>query len=1087
MAKSSKKRGFWRKITRVLFYLGLSFVLLFCLLFIFLQYFVPNEKIKQLTIQSVEKSLHRKLIIEKFELAPFRGFDLAGITLMPMSDSSKADDFPVKNARISNAVLKYSLLDLLKRKITINKILIDSLFLDLDVGPVSQNSAVQEITVDTLQMDPLAEINLPIALDLNSASLRNINVNFQMEDSLYSTAITLGKINFLVDDLSLSKGNLLDSTAVSNGKVKLFTNPTDFRILQKDKYGSNIEVAGKLLFNLDLVVNNLDSIQATINTRLEKLWYKDINQELTIPAVFSVQIDLFTDYLIKKAIIEPFGVKVDDKQWINARATINDFDTRPLFDLVITRGVIPVQQLLDLASAVLPDSVNIPIDYLFQGAVIDFSGSTVSGAAPDDQNGVSIAYNFLLNLKNLGFRALEQKLLVQNLNISAHATGSLDQSLNTVVSVSYDSLNFVVNDSTDFYSGFFELDINSTIGPDFIPLDNKLSLSIQNLFGAKLDGNLHLTGTNSVQNLKGKAEFNLIEINSEQFPQLPVQTQGALTFGIRLATLDTINLSTTFKTTPLLYVFEDEIEVLPKIDLNIDAFCNTDSTFEIFNVQSLTMQLNDFFDLNATAQLRDEFTVLNAKMEQLRVYHEPIWNAIPEVFKQDIEDLTVSGSTVLTGGLNARVGDEVQYDLFTQLKTEKTSIAYPEQFISLNGFNVDIRADAYSDRSTKVRFDLSIDTTRADVLNSGLFLNNAFGFEIELAGIDRVLLKKGRLSVPAFNGVGSFHGVVAGLLDENPNGQIVFNFVQNAVDTMRLGPGIFVRGRSEINLNCFFDSRFLDMYANVATKNLDIFAGDDIKISQMNSNIYLKQKYDIINVKLFGSELSPLPTPSDGVIDYMVYKPYFIRSLEDISSLEIKQIDAVGYVVENLSVEMYLGDGRIEIPKLYTDVYGGNINGRISVDLAGGELSEAEFEISSHFSGINSALLTPEYRRKRTKGVINGSMHLNGTGLDPEKNINVEGFINLTEIEPRVADNILRSMDPEGIDTSIKSTRKLIKMGAKPTLFSFRLQHGFSYPSISLSQPLLFPVKISGKSIGLNRLPIEFFLQMSRQLSIEGG
>ncbi len=1084
MIKSLKKRGFWKKFFRFFAFLCLAVVCLLLALYIFLQYFFPNEKVKQIAIKTVESSLDRHLTIEKLELAPFGGFDISGIQLRTVSDSAMHDEFPVKNARISRAILKYKLLDLFKKRITINKIHVDSLYLDLKVVPGTQPPTRNAQKIDTVRTDMLAELFLPVTVDLKSLRLENIDVNFQMQDSTSYTAVTLGGVNFLIDDLKVSKGNLLDSTAVIQTDLELFTHPTDFQLVQKDTTGHNIKITGNLLFRLDFEIDGLDRIKTKVRTHVKNLSLVDTQQKLQIPAHLFVNIDMAADYLAKSIHLEPISVKVDENEWISAGATVNQFDTRPIFDFEIKKGVVPLQQLFELAMAVLPDSPDIPVSHLNPNAAINFTSSKVSGATSAEQQDGRLDYNILLDIKNVDLQALDEQLFLDNLNISMQASGSSHQSFNTFINLTYDSVYFAL-DSIDLYTGFCELDINSIFSPEFVPLDNKLVLSIQNILGAHLDGHVHFTGIKSVQSLTGIAEFNLREINTESFPQIPVKTQGDLSLGIQLATLDSIVFTTNFTTTPLLYVVQDEIEMLPPVDLDVNVFCQTDSALDHFKVKSFDLWLNDIVEMKAHAHLR-QFKKVSAELEHLVVHHESVLPFIPGEIKKDFQNLKVSGSTILTANMQADVSENLYYDLSAQLKTENTNIDYPDQLLFLSGVNLDIQADSHFDESTRVDFDLVIDTTEAGFTSSGLFLNNRFGFEIELIGRERLLLKKGQLSVPAFNGRGSFHGKATGFEDKL-NGQFVLNFVQNVVDTMRLSPGVFVRGRSEINLNCFTDSRFFDVYANIATKNLDIFAGDDIQISQMNSNIYFKQQYDMENEKFLGLSSSPLPTPSEGVIDYMVYRPYFVNTLQDMSVLEIKQIDAAGYRAENIAIEMYLGEGRIELPKLYTDVYGGNINGRVSVDLAGGDLSKAGFQISSHFSGINSALLTPEDERKHTKGVLNGSMHLNGTGLDPEQNVNVEGFINFTEIEPRVADNILRSMDPEEIDASIKSTRRLIKLGAKPKLLTFRLQHGFFYPSITLAQPFWFPVKISGKSISLARLSVEFLLQMSRQLSVEGG
>ena len=114
------------------------------------------------------------------------------------------------------------------------------------------------------------------------------------------------------------------------------------------------------------------------------------------------------------------------------------------------------------------------------------------------------------------------------------------------------------------------------------------------------------------------------------------------------------------------------------------------------------------------------------------------------------------------------------------------------------------------------------------------------------------------------------------------------------------------------------------------------------------------------------------------------------------------------------------------------------------------------------------------------KGLITAHTELSGRGFDITREIDLDGYFYITEIQSKVADNLLRSLDPEGKDSGIRATRLLINRGFKPELFSFEIRHGYSYPSVSFDQPWYVPVKLSGGGIELGRIPIAFFLQQQR-------
>ena len=191
----------------------------------------------------------------------------------------------------------------------------------------------------------------------------------------------------------------------------------------------------------------------------------------------------------------------------------------------------------------------------------------------------------------------------------------------------------------------------------------------------------------------------------------------------------------------------------------------------------------------------------------------------------------------------------------------------------------------------------------------------------------------------------------------------------------------------------------------------------------------------------------------------------------------MRKITAAGYVVENANVEAYIGFGRLDVPYMTIDLYGGNIGGSFSLAANAEDLLNSAYNLSAHFSGINSALLLPGQQEMSEQGLITAHAELTGRGFDIERDIDLDGYFYITKIEAKVADNLLRSLDPEGKDSGIRTTRLLINRGFKPKLFSFEIRHGYSYPAVSFDQPWYFPVRLSGGGIELGRIPIAFFLQ----------
>ena len=92
----------------------------------------------------------------------------------------------------------------------------------------------------------------------------------------------------------------------------------------------------------------------------------------------------------------------------------------------------------------------------------------------------------------------------------------------------------------------------------------------------------------------------------------------------------------------------------------------------------------------------------------------------------------------------------------------------------------------------------------------------------------------------------------------------------------------------------------------------------------------------------------------------------------------------------------------------------------------------------------------------------------------------MSGVFDITKIGPEFADLLLKGMDPKGEDASIRQTRLLLKIGAKPELFSFELRHGLVYPSLSLTKPWFSPIP---KKWEYGRLPLGFLMKRFGQLN----
>ena len=157
-------------------------------------------------------------------------------------------------------------------------------------------------------------------------------------------------------------------------------------------------------------------------------------------------------------------------------------------------------------------------------------------------------------------------------------------------------------------------------------------------------------------------------------------------------------------------------------------------------------------------------------------------------------------------------------------------------------------------------------------------------------------------------------------------------------------------------------------------------------------------------------------------------------------------------------------------------VLDGNVGGSLTIDLNSGKLNDISYSMRANASRINSAALTNTRSQDSEETELNVSFAFQGKGVDIDQDIDLDGYFHLTQMGPKFAGTLLEFMDPQGTDRSIQLTRKLLKTGWKPKLFSFELRHGYVYPVLSLSQPWFSPIRIPG-TLKYGRLPLEFFIK----------
>jgi hypothetical protein len=320
----------------------------------------------------------------------------------------------------------------------------------------------------------------------------------------------------------------------------------------------------------------------------------------------------------------------------------------------------------------------------------------------------------------------------------------------------------------------------------------------------------------------------------------------------------------------------------------------------------------------------------------------------------------------------------------------------------------------------------------------------------------------------------------------NLKGKLALHIQQSSKDTILVTNDLALQGGLILKSNIVFDTLTTSIKGSMEIDQLGLYLPNNVSIEGIRSNVQFSQSFDLQKMCLICKAEPEILAPSKGAIDHAVYKNYYTGARE-LSNLKIDKLSLVGYTITDFKSQLKISDGWIEIPYIHTRLYDGNMLGHLFIDLAEGDIQNASYILSAHFTNVNSELLLPFSSEKEQASIINGNMDLYGTGIDPTYGVDIGGHFYITKIGPKVVSNLLKAMNPKGTDAGIGITQKLLSWGFKPRVLSFFIGQGYMYPSIQLSHPWYFPARLSGGRIEFSRLPVDFFVQLAMKPTLGAG
>lgn len=1066
MVNGTPKRRFRRrKIAKIFLSILAGLLFLLVLTIVALRLLYPPERIKAMVVEYVRDEFHRELSIDYVSINPFRGFILNDLEISPIDATRDSTDvFPIQYARISHAELRYSLRNIFDKQLLVDKFVIDTLDISLSILTDSPDSmaSFNETRADT------AVTQLPLRFDIHSIAVHRAHLHVKTISDSLEQHIEVTNLSLSLNDWTIPKGE-----PEPRGQLTLELHEGNFRY---HTIPETVKLEALLDISIASVIHSMDNIELDFEFQCPQLTLTapEFHYDLPLPIEITSRAELANRFM--SVGLPSLSLNVDDQEWLNFDIRLKDLTD---INVRITQSQIPLQQLIALTTPVIPDSLLNLVYISSANAALSLQGSTLQASLPMDTARMKIDFDAKMLLDPTSIEYLANDSRVQQVALEVQTSGQMVdstlKSLNIYSKVSLDSAFVVLNDTTEISAGALHLEAKSNLDSSLLPSSLSIKGEWQNIMGALLTCQMDFHG-HQAEKLTGQGFLRFENFGLHQLSADLPETN--------------LNMSIDLATNTLENIRSDWIVSMDTIRLNTfppqsfaplkfqgDLQGRIDPTSRYLHIDSVYMQINDIVSANLSGYYGPQRSVLN--MNKISLNHKEAFNYVPASILEMYYDLQVSGQTTLEGRVTL---DENGFaDADAHLYTSKTNLQYPSMGIFAYGIGLEVKTDIDSLLALHSLASLAIDSVITDQVKGLKLYDNFITLKLNAPDFEKVIVDSLLAEIPSL-GLSARASSTIDSLSGNPEISTVFQVTQDSQgDTLFLLPDFGYSGALYLNGKLHSDTLVATADLDLRANNVSFILPEQTVIRNISGSIRGEQSLDLQKMILIQHQQPFLYTPSEGTVDYQVYGPYYDRLYPELNELNISSIQAAGYRINNIGIKSLIKNGRIEIPSVTAQMYDGNLFGRLSLDMAQGELEKARYHISAHFSNINSELLWAEQERESKTSNLNGNIELDGQGIDPRSDMQLGGHFNITEIGSKVMLNLLRAADPEGKDSGVNITQRLVNWGFKPQLVNYNIRHGYFQTTVYLDPPWYFPVRLGGGKIEFTRKPLAFFLNQFRQ------
>lgn len=1092
----------FKRLVKIFMWITIAFFVIISIALVIIRIKFPPQKIKQMIISELELATNRSVEIGKFWFNPIKGFSLDDVVIYqhPPHDTVSSDTAIF--FRSDKLYLKYRLSSLLKRKVEIVDILIDqpviNLIQDRDrrwnfedlIMPDTAKVVAQPIPPDT----GFVGFKLPVSFQLKKFSLNRLKLNLSIDmiDTLY--AVRTGGLSVNINDLFIPRQFPDEFKTNARADLQLLADQQPWEVKVKTSDSEQVtELSSNLQLNLKLKISGLNNVRSEGEISLSNLALKNKPDKISTPRQLTFSIPKFVSIFYGLATNAETGIldldhltaQIGEETIFDIRGKVTDFSNQPFFDLEVVRSQINLQNLISVIKPLLPDSIQQQSEDFAIRGIASFNGTTIKGNPLSENIEDAQVIRLLFSVDDFHASYVDPIIKLDNLKIRSQVTEIHNlngvQKANINVDASLDSFAIMVDTLKMKYSGL-HLNFKTALNSKFFPDSVTTQLMVDNFYDVPLNFSFYFKSLAGINQFKSDGNLVVNQLPLEQLTESTLTGLIDLTLNFTAESLDKIDVNLNVASDIIEVETETEPLILYPMDIKSVAMLSTDTLFQQLELNQLTVGINNFASALAHGDiLFDTPQRINLIIDNLHIDHEKLMDVLPAQLVEGMENLKVTGATALTSNISMVIPEHEDpvLDVNGRVAT-LASIKYPDQFLTLNRISgqVDFQTNG---ESARFNLEAMLDSLIIEGIFDDPLRNMSLQMEANLLDLETVKIDSAIIILPDLMTRAIISGQVdslSGNLLAEANADLTLNSQGKNLSLLNM---IQFNGKLSQYLDIGFSDNIIDVNGRLQIDHLDVKYEDLAQVDSIEGTIFFAQKFDIENKILIENPIAGSFMADVGSYYYDLLRPFYQQSKDQFSNLRIAKVAAMDYYATNINFDFFIQNERIEIPRFSLNAYDGNLAGLIFVNLHQGKPDQYEWKVKANVSRLNSAKLLPTRKLKARGSDVNMNLELVGSGIDPESQLDIEGYLYVTQIGPQFTDNVLRSLDPKGTDKSIQDTRKLLNWGYKPRLISFEIKHGNLYPTIHLVKgnflTKLIPLNLSGGRIELARIPIKFLLK----------